>query len=302
MKPSNQAVAAEKPAMLLPMLALALSVVGIASAPILVRVSEVDPTATLMLRMVFAGAIVATVPILGPWRAEDAKTSWSRGKTVAAVVVSGLIFTLDLLANHWAVVLTSVANTTLLMNTTPIFALVIAAIFFGEVISRQKLISMAVAIAGGAMLVGESVYLEASLTSMAGDMLAVASAILYATYLNMTKGLRGHLSGRTITFLNSAVCAGALFPVVLMTSESALPATGWGYATVIGLAVISQILGHGMMAYALKHVEAGLASMTSLIRPAVSVFLAWLFLAEPLSLLQAAGGGLILLAIYFFNR
>lgn len=296
---------AAKPAstLVLPYLALALSVVGIASALIFVRISEVDPTATLMLRMVVASMIVTATPILGPWHSKtETPAASSRRRLALLLGASGVVFTLDLLANHWAVVLTSVANTTLLMNTTPIFTLVIAAVVFGEVVSRRKIAAMAVAIAGGTMLVGESVYLEGATSNIVGDGLAVLSAILYATYLNMTKGLRGHLSARTINLFNSLVCAGLLLPVVLATSEAALPQTFWGYAIIVALAVFSQILGHGMMAYALHYVEAGLASMTSLLRPAVSVLLAWVFLGEPLSLLQAAGGVLILVAVYAFGR
>ncbi len=288
---------------ILPLLALTLSVFGIASAPILVRVSEVDPSATLMLRMFCASAIMATMPVLGSWKVEaQAETPWSRGKTALLVVISGLIFSLDLLANHWAVVLTSVANTTLLMNTTPIFALIISSIFFGETISRHKVASLTVAVMGGALLLGESIHEVRASSSILGDSLALFSALLYACYLNITKDLRARLSTQTIIFINSLICAIVLMPLVLATSGAILPTTILGYATILTLALVSQIMGHGMMAYALRHVEASLASITSLVRPAVSILLAWGFLAEPISLIQAVGGFLILTAVFFFNR
>lgn len=67
------------------------------------------------------------------------------------ILLSGLLFCGDMLANHWAVRMTSVANTSLLMNLTPVFVIVIAYLLLRE---RQSMISVAGVILATAGLIG----------------------------------------------------------------------------------------------------------------------------------------------------
>jgi drug/metabolite transporter (DMT)-like permease len=51
------------------------------------------------------------------------------------------------------------------------------------------------------------------------------------------------------------------------------------------------------MTYAVKHVSAGISSMSTLIIPALSTAMAWLMLDEPIEPHHLLGGGLVLLGI-----
>lgn len=280
-------------------LALAISTVGVGSALIFVRLSEVDPTATLMLRMVVASVLVGavTVPRRGGVRYGDV-----RPRELILLLVSSLFAGLDLLANQWSVHFTTVANTAFLMNLSPVFVLLLTGLVLRRRVAPAKLLVVAVALAGGALVVlggagrpaiGEHHFL--------GDALALSSAALYAVFLLMTKHLRERIPTPLIMVTNSLVITVMLTPVALLTSDPVLPHSAGGYALIFGYALVSQLLGHGLMTYALRVVDAGLASMSALLRPVVAVVLGWVVLGETVGALQVVGGIVILAALCSFQ-
>lgn len=90
--------------------------------------------------------------------------------------------------------------------------------------------------------------------------------------------------------------------MAIATSDPLLPKTFAGYALVFGYALVSQLLGHGLMTYALRTVDPALASMSGLLRPVVAAILAWLILGEGMGPLQFLGGAVMLFALYCFQR
>lgn len=280
--------------------ALAVSVVGVGSALIFVRISEVDPTSTLMLRMVVASMLVGmmTAPQLNQVRLSEVdRRDWM------LLLTSSVIFGLDLLANQWSVALTSVANTALLMNLTPVFVLVPAWLLMRESLSALKLVAVPLALLGGALVAtGHGGELSVPHGRDAfGIVLALASAALYAVYLIMTKNLRQRVPTVVVVLSNALVIAAMLAPVALLTSSPVLPPTLVGYLIIVVYAVVTQLLGHGLMAYALHTVNAGLASISSLLCPVVSVLLGWLILDEAVTELQIVGGMILLGSLAWFQ-
>ncbi len=279
---------------------LLLSAAGVAAAPILVRISEVSPTATLWLRMGIALLLLLTLP-LGSGHEDTASSepAQRRPPKPAAlrlgIVLSGLLFCADMLANHWAVRMTSVANAALLMNLTPVFVILIAYLFLRE---RQSMISITGAIAataGALVLVGDSYTLGRD--QLIGDGLALFSALLYATFMVLIKALRSWVSVTRLLKWHTGLSVVFLIPLLATGHSQVFPLTVVGWVIVIGLAVISQLIGHGLMAYAVKHVSAGISSMSTLIIPMLSTVMAWGFLGEPVEPHHVLGGCLVLAGI-----
>ena len=278
---------------------LLLSASAVAAAPILVRLSEVSPTATLWLRMGVALLILLT-PLGSGHEAPAASGPAERKPPRPAairfwIVLSGVLFCGDMLANHWAVRFTSVANTTLLMNLTPVFVIVIAYLFLRE---RQSMLSVAgviAATAGALVLVGDSYSLGRD--HLIGDGLALSSALVYAAFMVLTKALRNWVSATRLVRWHTGLSVLFLIPLVTTGSSQVFPVTVQGWAIVIGLAVISQLIGHGLMTYAVKHVSAGISSMSTLIIPVLSTAMAWAFLGEPVEPHHLLGGSLVLVGV-----
>lgn len=276
--------------------ALLISAIGVAAAPVLVKLSEVDATATLWLRMGVA-SILLFLP-LGSLRttsrpaADEPVAAPSSRRLTLGILLTGLLFCADMLANHWAMKLTSVANTSLLMNLTPVFVVAIASLFLGE---RQTLLSMSgviLAILGAIVLVGESYSLGRE--QLIGDALALCSSLIYATYMVLTKILRTWVPAARLLKWHTGLSFLLLLPLVLGSSGPMTPPTLHGWAIIICLATVSQVIGHGLMTFAMKQVSAGISSMSTLVIPVFSALLGWMVLAEAIQLHHLLGGALVL--------
>ncbi|WP_315707631.1 DMT family transporter [Brenneria uluponensis] len=297
MKVSNNA--------LLPVLALIVSTIGVASAIAFVKLSEVDATSTLMLRMFLAGGLASAAFAWPSGKSQDIKPKNFRRSNRAMLgllVLSGAVSSVDLLSNHWAVKLTSLANTSILMNLSPVFVALLSFLFLNEKIGTYKLLALALSILGACLLVFDgSAGVAFSRQSVTGDLLALNSAFFYAIYLLLVKSLRDYFTSHHIIIWNSFTCALLLLPVALATSAQILPDTQKGWLVIVLLALISQLLGHGLMAYALKHVDVVLASVSTLARPVVSILLGFFIFDEKLALLQWIGVAAVLLGIWWYK-
>jgi drug/metabolite transporter (DMT)-like permease len=268
----------------------------IALSPIFVRLSEAGPTATAFWRVALA------VPALWAlyWIKPRARSRRYSGKWLL-LVAAALAFAGDLAFWHTSIQLTSVANSTLLANLASIFVTLAAWIFLRQRPTRTFVLGLAAALAGVALLVRTSV--QFSPTGLAGDALAVVTAMFYAGYLLAVKGLRDrgeatlHLMAVTTT-----ISAIVLFPIALATGEPMLAQSASGWWILVGLALVSHAAGQGLIAYALAHLPAAFSSVSLLFQPVMAALFAWLLLAEPLIAAQVAGAVVVLLGIYLARR
>jgi drug/metabolite transporter (DMT)-like permease len=268
----------------------------IALSPIFVRLSEAGPTATAFWRVALA---VPALWILVFFRNHPASGNPSR-KTFL-LFAAGLAFAGDLAFWHTSIKLTSVANSTLLANLASIFVTLAAWIFLRQRPSALFLAGLAAALAGVAMLVQTS--LQFSSTGLLGDALGVVTAMFYAAYILAVKGLRdrGETALRLMA-ITSTLTAFILFPVALASGEQMLPHSAYGWAILLGLALISHAAGQGLIAYALAHLPATFSSVGLLLQPVIAAFFAWTLLGEPLVMLQIIGGVVVLAGIYLARR
>jgi drug/metabolite transporter (DMT)-like permease len=88
-----------------------------------------------------------------------------------------------------------------------------------------------------------------------------------------------------------------LLPVTLATGEPFWPQSARGWGVLIGLALISQVAGQGLIAWAMAHLPAAFSSVSLLVQPVAAALLAWVLLAEPFGALQALGGAVVLAGI-----
>ena len=132
--------------------ALVVGAIGISFSPILVRLSELGPTATAFHRVFLAAPLLWAVLLWSDRRAPAPPASaraWPRRREAWLLIAAGVAFAGDLGIWHWSVQLTSVANSTLLANLTPIFVTLAAWLLFGELIDAWTLVGALVIFSGG---------------------------------------------------------------------------------------------------------------------------------------------------------
>ena len=218
-----------------------------------------------------------------------------------ALVAAGLFFASDLGVWHWSIVWTSVANSTLLANLAPIFVTLAGWLFWKQRVSRVFLGGMVVAIAGMFILVGP--HFGTGGMQLVGDGLGALTAVFYAGYMLAIKVARddGASTVRLMAW-STSITALALLPIALMFPQPFMPASAHGWLVVFGLAVITQIAGQGLIAYAFAHLPASLSSVSLLIQPVVAAFVAWRLFGEAVGPAQFIGGAVVLGGIWLAKK
>ena len=281
------------------LISLIAGAVAIGASPIFVRLSELGPSATAFWRLALA------LPVLWLWaevgdRRTRAASRPSRYVDFLILAVAGLFFTGDIALWHWSVVLTSVANATLLVNLAPIFVALGSWLLFGERFTATFIVGMVVALAGSILLVGRDFALNTQ--DLSGDALALLAAVFYAGYILTVSRLRSRFSTATIMVSSGAVTCVALLPITLFSREDLLATTAYGWAVLLGVALISHAGGQSFITYALSYLPAAFSSLGLLLQPVAAALLAWAILNEALEAWQAMGGAVVLSGIVLTHR
>lgn len=282
---------------------------AIAFAPIFVRLAspEVGPVGSAFWRTALAAPLLWIwawrVSPVSPGRGAggEGRGADSEGHRFAPLLLAGLFFAGDLAVWHWSIVWTSVANSTLLANLAPIFVTLAGWLFWKRRVSGTFLVGMTVAIAGMFILVGPNFLVGG--TRLLGDALGALTAVFYAGYFLSVKVARdaGASTARLMAW-STTITAIALLPVALLSPQPLLPPTTEAWMVMIGLALVTQIAGQGLIAYAFAHLPASLSSVSLLIQPVVATFVAWLLFHEPVGLAQFAGGAVVLGGIWLAKK
>ena len=264
-------------------------------APIFVRLIDVGYTAAAFWR------VALSVPVLGLlwyFRREHASERSSHRKRW--LWLAGVFFAADLAVWHQSIRFTSVTNATLLANLAPLFVTAGSVWLFNDRINQRFLAGLALAVTGSTVLVADSFTVSAQ--TVWGDCFGVIAAVFYSGYLLGVSRLRQRVSTVEVMWWSTLACAAALLPVVLLLDEPLWPQSGRGWAVLLGLAFVSQIMGQGLIAYALALLPASFSSVTLLVQPVAAAVFAWGLLAEPFGVQQALGGAIVLAGIMACHR
>lgn len=196
----------------------------------------------------------------------------------------------------WSLTQTSVANSTVLRNLTPLFTSLGGWLFLNLKFDRQFILGMIVALLGAIAIAWDD--LQIGTESLWGDCTALLSAFLYAIYLLTVEHLRNSLNATTILLWRCILGTCLIFPVVLFSEDTLFPHSRQGWLSVILLAIVCQAIGQGLLVYCLKQFSSGFIAIFLLLQPVVSAVLAWGFFAENLTLLNGLAFCLVLGGIY----
>jgi len=183
--------------------------------------------------------------------------------------------------------LTTVASSTALIATQPIFTALIARAR-GVQIPTRAWVGIMVAIAGVIVLVG--VDANISTAALLGDLLSLIGAFLAAAYVSVAERVRQQVSTGTTTFVLYGSSAVLLLALCLLFREplTGFPAQAW--VLILILTLTAQLLGHTLFSRVLATTSATIVSMVILLEAPLSTIIAALFLDQvpPWSLIPAA--------------
>jgi drug/metabolite transporter (DMT)-like permease len=274
---------------------------AIAFAPIFVRLSDTGPVASAFWRCALAA------PVLWAWARMGARDDFhraqpsSRKSSLTPIFLAGIFFACDLGVWHFSILYTSVANATVLANLTPIVVTLAGWLIWKKAVTRTFLVGMFLAIAGMFVLVGPN--FAAGGRAFLGDVLGALTAVFYGSYFLAIKEARdARASTARLMAWSTTITAAALLPIAPLFPQPFLPASGGGWAVLLGLALVTQVLGQGLIAYAFAHLPASLSSVSLLIQPVMAALFAWVLFGEAIGPVQFTGAAIVLAGIWIARK
>lgn len=270
-------------------LPLLLAVIGSSMfgiAPLFVRIADIGPTAVGGYRILFA------IPLLYFWKLIEERIHPQSKRILTKndfklMVVAGLFFAGDLALWNISIHMTTIVNATLFNSFVPLFIPLLMWILYKEIPTWHYVIIIILALIGSAMLSGQDISLDPE--KLGGDILALISALSYTFYVIALKNMRKNYNTPTILLGSGIITCIAMFIISYFLNEKMLISTTNDWIGILGLALLSHILGQGLMSYAMGHLSAKFIGLSLLIAPLVSVIAGWIAFDETLNIWQIIG-------------
>jgi drug/metabolite transporter (DMT)-like permease len=290
MNPSPSA--APRPASIAaPFSALVVGALVMGVSPIFVRVADVGPFTSAFWRVALA------LPVLCAWmRISERGQSQPLVRFSRATILAGLAFAGDLFFWHLSIVTTTIANATFFATTAPIWVVLFGWLIFRDRASTAVLAGLGLCILGGAALLAQSLQMKAG--GALGDVFGLITGVFFGLYFLAVQAARGENSAARVTFEATIITTALLLAVAVGMERQLLPLTLRGVIVLLALAWVSHAGGQGLLAVALGRLPAAFSSLVIFLEAIAAACFAWIFLGEPVTLVQAGGGLAILFGIY----
>jgi len=217
---------------------------------------------------------------------------WPGRRLGGIAALAAFFFAMDLIAWHIGIHMTKLGNATLFGNMASF-----AFAAWGLWLARRwpsglQAAALTLALVGSVLLLGSSAELSA--VNFRGDLLALFAGLLYTGYLIAVQHARGQLQPLPLLFLASAFGAAMLLPISLALGETIIPAD-WTFVLILALS--SQVVGQGLLVYAIGKFSPLVVGLVLLTQPAISALAGWLAYGEALTLLDLVGALAIAVAL-----
>jgi drug/metabolite transporter (DMT)-like permease len=284
--------APQQSAAALPLLALLAGNVTLAFGPWFVRAADVGPVAAGFWRLALG------VPFLLAIVALTEGNPLRKGKGLGWLLgFAGIAFAADLSAWHAGIHHTTLANATLFGNSATLFFPVWGFLVARAWPTRQQGVALGLAVAGAGLLLGRSY--ELSPQNMVGDLLCLLAGLFYTVYFICMARAREAMSPLSALALISVAGMVPLLLLAIALGEQVWPER-WG--VLLGLALASQVLGQGLVIYALGHLSPLVVGIGLLSQPIVAGTVGWIVYDERLGVPDFIGAALVAIALVLVRR
>jgi drug/metabolite transporter (DMT)-like permease len=282
--------------------ALGLGVIIISSSSIMTRYAQAAGVSSLSIaaiRLVLASVILMPLAFARSYREIQAAT----GRDLLLAMAAG-----GLLAAHFAtwissLAYTSVASSTALVTTNPIWIAAASVILFHERMRKGLIAAIGFALCGSVLIfLADGGAGGAQPNPALGNTLALIGSLAVSGYLLIGRSLRQRLSLLAYVWLVYTSAAIALVAAALLAQEPLWGFSPAAWAFLIGIALGPQLMGHTIFNWALKQVSATFIALSILGEPIGSSILALLLFDEGFSPMQITGFVLLLGGIYLGAR
>lgn len=261
---------------------------ALALGPWFVRMADSGPVSAGFWRLFLPLPVLAILALRQhrPPREATPLSAW------LLVAIAGVAFALDLASWHIGIAYTRLGNASLFGNSGSLILMVWGLIAARRLPHRIELAAIAAAISGAAILLGRS--LEIDRVTLMGDLFCILAGVFYFFYIMLLQGARGRFESWELLFSSTVASAPVMLGIALWLGEPVWPHVWW---PLISLAFCSQVVGQGLIVFALRHFSALIIGVVLLTQPAVSILIGWIAFGETMGPLDAFGMVLIAAAL-----
>ncbi|HEX4695391.1 DMT family transporter [Sphingomonas sp.] len=266
--------------------------VALAFGPLFVRMADVGPVAVGFWRIALAAPVLVAMAAASGWR--------PRGTTPglwAAVVIGGVCFAADLASWHIGILKTSLANATFFGNSATLFFPIYGFVVARAWPSRMQGFALLLALVGAALLMGRSLQIAPG--HFGGDLLCLLAGVLYTFYFAAMAKARDTMAPVPALAASTLASVLPLLLFALFMREAIMP---HDWTPLIAVALASQVLGQGLMIFALGQLSPLIVGIGLLIQPVVAAAIGWIGYGERLDAVDLAGAVLVAVALVLVRR
>ncbi|MGD8237443.1 MAG: EamA family transporter [Armatimonadota bacterium] len=263
---------------------------------------HVHPLATALVRFVVAAGALCAYGV-----ARDRRTAiragpadWAMFAALGATGVFGLGFLVFTAAE-----LTTVVNTTLLLNSNPIFICALA-MLIGERITPGRAGGTALGLAGCVVIVlwgahGGPAQEPDEGAHLAGDLCGLGAGLVWAIYTVLGRSLRARYEPHHAVTAATALGSVMLLVAAIATRARLQPSVA-EWAVLIYLGLLPTAAAFLFWSYGLRHVDASVIGPLQYIAPVAGTMLGCLLFGEVITAGFLAGAALVLVGIGLSTR
>lgn len=249
-----------------------LAIYFLSTGGIFVKLSPLPPINTGFYCVLFS------IPMLTPFFKKSELQALIR-KQIATIILAGAFLARDLTLWNSSFSYTSVANANLLVNLNPFNVIPVSYFLFKEKMMPKFLFGGLITLIGVLVLMTNKVSMSPD--RLLGDSLSLGSSIFYAMFMITVYKLRDSVTSTIIMFISTFGTLLVLATVIFFTEGFYVPQN---FGELLALALVSQILGQGLLAYCLGKANACLSSLITLSQPVVAALYAWVIFNESFNL------------------
>jgi drug/metabolite transporter (DMT)-like permease len=281
----------------LPLAAVTVTLVLWASAFVAIRHLGPDFTAgALSLGRLLVGSLCLGVVVLTqPRMPRPTRREWVSIATIGVLWFGVYNVSLNLGEHH-----VDAGTASMLLQISPIFIAVLAAIFLGERFTTYLVIGLALAFAGVA-LIGTADSSSGNI-EVVGVVLCLVAAAVYSISVILQKPLVARLPALHITWLACTVGMVACLPFAGQLVDDTRNASTSSILWVIYLGVFPTAIAFTTYAYALRHMSASSLGVTTYLVPPITIVMGVVFLSEAPPAVAYVGGALALIGVAVARR
>lgn len=266
------------------MIALIAMAWGSSYLMIKIGLGEIPPLLLIGLRFTIAFAAVTAVFFKRVRKSEK--------RTIFYGAILGILLFILFGSLNYGMQTTSVSNAGFLFSTTVVLVPVFNGIFLRRMPERAVICGVAVTFAGICLL-----SLQSSFSLQRGDLLCIASAVLYALHIIITDRFAKKADGLLLGIWQLCFAGAFGFIGSFFLESATFPHSAASWMAVLGMALISSAFGFVMQPVAQKYTTPEHTSLLFSLEPVFAAVFAFLFFGETLSAKGYAGAVLVLTGV-----